>query len=417
MKVCKSFWKIFPEVQKGWKYSMDAYIIEETQRFNQKSTIYLDYQATTPLDKRVFEAMLPYMTENYGNPHSSEHSLGWAAEQAIEQAKSQIATYINSLEDEIIITSGATESNNLAIIGLGYAALEKSNRRTILVSAIEHKCVLGASFFLKRFGFKIEKIPVKNDGIIDIDHFKTMLSDDVFLVSVMSTNNEIGVNEPIIEIGRLCKTNGIIFHVDASQGAYTNMDVIENNIDLMSISAHKIYGPKGIGGLFLSQYSKIKPMPIIYGGGQQNGYRSGTLPVFLVVGFGEACSIMNTIKKEETKELVYQSERLYNGLQKACPHIKLNGNQIHRHPGNLNILLPVLESKQLITLLQPKIAFSTGSACTSSNIEPSHVLRAIGLTSEEADRSFRLSVGRFTNTNEVDIAISLICEILDDQIV
>ena len=394
---------------------MGTYNKDETFNSGQNLPIYLDYQATTPLDRQVFEAMLPYMTENYGNPHSSEHSLGWIAEKAIERAKSQIAAYINSLEDEIIITSGATESNNLAIIGLGYAALEKTNRRTILVSAIEHKCVLGASRFLKRFGFKIEKIPVQNDGIIDIEHFKSMLSDDVFLVSVMATNNEIGVNEPIIEIGKLCKTNESIFHVDASQGAYTNIDVIKNNIDLMSISAHKIYGPKGIGGLFLNQYSKIKPMPIIYGGGQQNGYRSGTIPVFLVVGFGEACSIMNMVREEEAKKLSYQSERLYNGIQKVCPLIKINGNQIQRHPGNLNITLPRLESKQLITLLQPKLAFSTGSACTSSNIEPSHVLRAIGLTSEEADKSFRLSVGRFTATSEVDVAISLICEILDAQ--
>jgi len=271
---------------------------------------------------------------------------------------------------------------------------------------------LGASRFLKRFGFKVEKIPVQNDGLIDIDIFKSMLSDDVLLVSVMATNNEIGVNEQIDEIGKLCKINETIFHVDASQGAYTSIDVIENHIDLMSISAHKIYGPKGIGSLFINQHSKIKPMPIIYGGGQQNGYRSGTLPVFLVVGFGEACSIMNNVRKEEAVKLSCFSSQLYNGLLEICPHIKLNGNQIKRHPGNLNITLPHIESKQLITLLQPKLAFSTGSACTSNNIEPSHVLRAIGLSSEETDRSFRLSVGRFTTTEEIDSAISLIGEIL-----
>jgi cysteine desulfurase len=228
----------------------------------------------------------------------------------------------------------------------------------------------------------------------------------------MATNNEIGVNEPIAEIGKLCKVNETIFHVDASQGAYTNIDVIKNHVDLMSISAHKIYGPKGIGALFINQQSIIKPMPIIYGGGQQNGYRSGTLPVFLVVGFGEACSMMNKVKKDEAVKLSYLSSQLYNGLLKVCPQIIFNGHQTNRHPGNLNITLPFLESKQLITLLQPKLAFSTGSACTSNNFEPSHGLRAIGLSSKETDRSFRLSVGRFTTTEEIDIAISLISEIL-----
>jgi cysteine desulfurase len=389
----------------------------EENRYNcQNSPIYLDYQATTPIDKQVFEVMLPYMTKDYGNPHSSEHSIGWVAEKAVEQAKSKIANFINALEDEIIITSGATESNNLAIIGIGYAALEKTKRRTILVSAIEHKCVLGASQFLKCFGFKINKIPVEKDGLINIDNLKSMLSDDVLLVSVMATNNEIGVNEPINEIGMLCKANEIIFHVDASQGAYTNIDVIENNIDLMSISAHKIYGPKGIGCLYINQHSLLKPLPIIYGGGQQNGYRSGTIPVFLAVGFGEACLIMNKVKEEEKAKLSLLSKSLFNKLHDVYPLIKLNGNQIYRHPGNLNITLPFFDSKQLITLLQPKLAFSTGSACTSNNIEPSHVLRAIGLSTEEADRSFRLSVGRFTTDNEIDTAISLITEVLNKNL-
>jgi cysteine desulfurase len=389
---------------------MDSYNKEETCHSSLQKTIYLDYQATTPLDKRVLRVMFPYMTEKYGNPHSSEHSVGWMAEKAVEQAKSQIASYINSLEDEIILTSGATESNNLAIIGLGYAALEKSNRRTILVSAIEHKCVLGASRFLERFGFKIEKIPVENDGLVNIARFKSVLSNDTLLVSIMATNNEIGVNEPISKIGEICRANGSFFHVDASQGAYTNIDVIENNIDLMSISAHKIYGPKGIGGLFINQYSKIKPVPIIYGGGQQNGYRSGTISSFLALGFGEACSIIRNEKEIETEKLFNLSDRLYMGLKNNYPSLQLNGDKKNRHPGNLNITLPGIDSKQLITSLQPKLAFSTGAACTSSNIEPSHVLRAIGLSSEEADSSFRLSVGRFTTADEIDIAIALIKE-------
>jgi cysteine desulfurase len=393
---------------------MNSKFMEENYQSCSKKPIYLDYQATTPLDKRVMVAMLPYMTEKYGNPHSSEHSFGWAAEEAVEQAKSQIAGYINALEDEIIFTSGATESNNLAIIGSGYAALEGSKRRTILVSAIEHKCVIGASRFLERFGFKVEKIPVENDGLIDIKKFRAMLSDDTLLVSVMAANNEIGVNEPISVLGEICKANGTIFHVDASQGAYTNLDVIENNVDLMSISAHKIYGPKGIGILFINQYSIIKPLPIIYGGGQQNGYRSGTIPTFLTVGFGKACSIMVKEKDEEIPKLLSLSKKLFEGLKEIYPQIRLNGSQENRHPGNLNITLPNINAKQLITSLQPHVAFSSGSACTSSNIEPSHVLRALGLSSEEADRSFRLSIGRFTTSSEIENAISLISEKISD---
>jgi len=396
------------------KTARNVYYMEESYKVNSHSSIYLDYQSSTPLDKEVFETMLPYLVKKYGNPHSSEHSIGWGAEKSVDTAKSQIALYINALEDEIILTSGATEANNLALIGLGYAALESSTRRSILVSAIEHKCVLGASNFLRRFGFNILHIPVGQDGLIKIDNFKTMLTDEILIVSVMVTNNEIGVNEPITEIGKLCKANGTIFHVDASQGAYTNLDVVENNIDLMSISAHKIYGPMGIGCLYINQYSHIKPVPLMYGGGQQYGFRSGTVPVPLVVGFGAACSIMQNIKEHESDKLLSLSNQLYNGLHRACNNLHLNGSSINRHPGNLNITLPHIESRQLITLLQPKLAFSSGSACTSNNIEPSHVLKAIGLSTEEADRSFRLSVGRYTTTDEINTAVSLISEVIEN---
>jgi cysteine desulfurase len=281
-------------------------------------------------------------------------------------------------------------------------------RRTILISSIEHKCVLGASRFLSRFGFEIKKIPVEKDGIINLDVLKSMLSDDVLLVSVMSTNNEIGVNEPILEIGKLCKELGILFHVDASQGAYSNIDVVENNIDFMSISAHKIYGPKGIGTLYIDLAALLKPVPIMNGGGQQNGYRSGTLPTFLVVGMGEACSLMQNERNGEAAKLKELSNMLFKGLKKSCPGIKLNGSLENRHPGNLNITLPNMDAKQLIFSLQPHIAFSTGSACTSGIIEPSHVLKSIGLTTEEADRSFRISVGRFTSKADIHKAIALI---------
>jgi cysteine desulfurase len=382
--------------------------MEDIKQFPLNNPVYLDYQASTPLDARVLESMMPYMTEKYGNPHSSEHSMGWIANEAVENAKSQVASYINALDDEIIFTSGSTESNNLAIVGIGYIALEKSSRRRILVSSIEHKCVLGASRFLTRFGFIVEKIPVEQDGLIDLTKFKSLLSDDVLLVSVMSTNNEIGVNEPIQKIGQICKEHGILFHIDASQGAYTNLDVLENNADLMSISAHKIYGPKGTGALFISQSATLKPFPLMNGGGQQNGYRSGTLPTFLVVGFGEACSIMQEVKENEAENLKVLRTKLYEGMKLLFPSIRLNGNLSERHPGNLNFTISGIDSKQFIFSLQPHIAFSTGSACTSGIIEPSHVLKAIGLSTEEADNSFRMSVGRFTSAVDIDKTISII---------
>lgn len=376
---------------------------------SQSSSIYLDYQASTPLDERILEKMLPYMTEQFGNPHSSEHSIGWQANSVVEIAKHQVADYINSLDDEIVFTSGATESNNLALIGIGYAAMDNNlSRKTILVSAIEHKCVLGAANFLTRFGFDVKKIPVGPAGIVNIEKFKELLTDDVLLVSVMTTNNEIGTNQPIKKIGRLCAERGTLFHTDASQGAYTNLDVIENNVDFMSLSAHKIYGPKGIGALFINQNAMLKPKPIIYGGGQQSGYRSGTLPTFLTVGFGTACEIMKNEKITETSSLQKLRQFFFNGLKEHCRNIKINGDMKYRHPGNLNLYVPSIESKQLIYSVQPKIAFSTGSACTSGIIEPSHVLKAIGLSTEEAEHSFRISVGRNTSIINIEEAIEII---------
>jgi len=375
-----------------------------------ESSIYLDYQATTPIDSRVRKAMIPYMTEKYGNPHSSEHSIGWTANEAVEKARRQVAAYIGSLENEVIFTSGSTEANNLAIIGLGLSALEKSKRRKILVSAIEHKCVLGASRFLSRFGFTVQKIPVKKDGLIDLDQFKSLLSSDILLVSLMSTNNEIGVNEPVSVVGAICKEYGILFHIDASQGAYTNLDVLDNNADFMSISAHKIYGPKGIGALFISQSASLKPTPLLNGGGQENGYRSGTVPTFLTVGIGEACSIIQATKGIEAEKLKDLRQKLHKAMVLQFPKIRLNGDTQERHPANLNYTLPGIDAKRFILSVQPHIAFSTGSACTSGIIEPSHVLRAIGLSTEETESSFRMSVGRFTTEEEITRAIRLIAQ-------
>lgn len=368
--------------------------------------IYLDYQATAPLDSRVLEVMLPYMTNIYGNPHSSEHSFGWEANKVIEKAKTQIASFINALDDEIIFTSGATEANNLAIIGTAYAAQQSSKKRTILVSSIEHKCVLGAARFTERLGFNVKKIPVQRDGLVNLDALNKMLDDDTLLVSVMATNNEIGVNEPLTVIGNMCKNNDVIFHVDAAQGAFANIDVIDTQADLMSLSGHKVYGPKGVGALYINQQANIKPQPIIYGGGQQDGFRSGTLCPFLIAGIGAAFDIM---QKEKDMEAIHDRKlrtTLLNELKDIFPSLILNGSLENRHPGNLNITLPNIDARQLIFNLQPAIAFSTGSACTSGITEPSHVLRAIGLTTAEAEASFRMTVGRFTTEDDISFVLS-----------
>ena len=378
-----------------------------------ETRIYLDYQATTPLDKRVMDSMLPYMKSNFGNPHSAEHSYGWESEKGLVHAARQITEYIGAMDDEIIFTSGATESNNLAIIGIAYAARKKRiKKKTILVSAIEHKCVLGASRFLEGIGFCVKKIPVNEKGLIDLDVFSELATDDVLLASVMTTNNEIGTNQPIAEIGNICKKREILFHTDAAQGGYTNLDVIENNVDLMSLSAHKIYGPKGIGALFISKDSILKPTPLIYGGGQQFGYRSGTVPTFLAVGFGEASEIMMNEKEAEMQRLKILRDELFTTLASTSPQIKINGDMRNRHPGNLNLFIPNIESKRLIYSVQPKLAFSTGSACTSGIIEPSHVLKAIGLTTDESEHSFRITIGRYTTLEEIKEASNVILNAL-----
>lgn len=380
-------------------------IFENSQYYQDVKEIYLDYQASTPLDKRVLSAMLPFMTSEFGNPHSSEHAIGWQANDAVENAREQVADYIGALSEEIIFTSGATESNNTVIIGLGYAAMTKNiSRKTILISAIEHKCVLGAARFLSRFGFNIQHIPVKSDGVIDLEQFRSMLTDDVLLVSVMTTNNEVGTVQPIAEIGQLCHANGTLFHTDAAQGCYENLDVFDNNVDFMSLSAHKIYGPKGIGALYISNNAYLKPEPILYGGGQQLGFRSGTVPAFLTVGFGEAARIMADEKEAERNELLRLREMLLSEIQKRIPGVVVNGSLDNRHPGNLNVLIPSIESKQLIYSIQPHVAFSTGSACTSGVIEPSHVLIAMGLSTADAEHSFRITVGRFTDENDIVMA-------------
>jgi cysteine desulfurase len=285
---------------------------------------------------------------------------------------------------------------------------KKIDRKTILVSSIEHKCVLGAARFLTRFGFNIVHIPVGADGLVNLQQLESMLTDDVLLVSVMTANNEVGTVQPIKEIGQLCAEQGILFHTDAAQGCYENLDVIDNNIDFMSISAHKIYGPKGIGALFISNNAYLKPEPLFYGGGQQSGFRSGTIPAFLAVGFGKAAEIMKEEKDSETKTLKFLRQLLLEEIRNRIPDATINGTLEKRHPGNLNLTIPSIESKQLIYSIQPSVAFSTGSACTSGVIEPSHVLKAMGLSTAEAEHSFRITVGRFTDEEDIHKAVEVI---------
>lgn len=373
------------------------------------SRIFFDYQSTTPMDERVVAAMSPYFATKFGNEHSNEHAYGWEANQAVNKAKHQIAGFIDCLEDELVFTSGATESNNLAIVGTAYAAKLKSKKRTILISSIEHKCVLGAARFTEQLGFTILKIPVTSSGLVCVEALEELLSNnDVLLTSVMACNNEIGVCQDLEAIGNLCRRYGSLFHVDAAQAAYMKLNVSDINVDLLSLSAHKAYGPKGIGAIYINQFSQLKPQPIIWGGGQQDGYRSGTVPVPLVVGMGEAISILNDCCDDEKLKICKLRETLIDGLYSIIPNLKINGTLKYRHPGNLNLLLPNTDARSFILSLQPSLAISTGAACSSGIIEPSHVLRAIGLTKEECDCSFRLSLGRFSTINEVNRALEII---------
>ena len=369
--------------------------------------VYLDYQATTPADLRVVEAMQPYWSGVYGNPHSADHAFGWQADAAVEAARAEIAGLIGADPDEIVFTSGATEANNLAILGIARAA--SPSRRRIIVSAIEHKCVLAAARAAVEEGFEVTTLPVAPDGIVDIDALTAALDDRVALVSVMTVNNEIGTIQPIEKVGELCRSLGIIFHTDAAQAlSFLEIDVDKFNVDLMSLSAHKVYGPKGIGALYVRRDSRIRPKPIIHGGGQEYGLRSGTLPTPLCVGFGEACRIISMEGRSMNAPLAGMRDYFLKQVLETVPDLKINGSMSARHPGNLNVQFPGLEAQIILNGLQPHVAASTGSACTSGQPEPSHVLRAIGLSNSEAESSIRFSLGRFTTPDEINRAVSLI---------
>lgn len=370
--------------------------------------IYLDHGASTPVDDRVLKEMLPWFSESYANPHSLEHAQGWEANDAVERARTQIARLIGADSDEVVFTSGATEANNIALLGIARAL--KAQRNKILISSIEHAAVLEPATALQREGFEVEYVPVCRDGRVDVAALREQVSDRVGLVSIISVNNEIGTIQDIKSIADACHEVGALFHTDSAQALTAiNIHVAALDIDFMSISAHKIYGPKGVGALFM-RAGLPRPEPILFGGGQERGLRPGTLPVALCVGFGMACSLLAQDASSERDRIVRLRDKLHQALRVRIPELSLNGSPIHRHPGNLNINFRNIEGRTLVQKLQPTIACSTGSACHSGTEAPSHVLRALGLTIEEARSSVRFGLGRFSTEAEVALAADRISD-------
>ena len=374
-----------------------------TQVRRNDQPIYLDYQATTPMDPRVLEAMMPYFTYKFGNPHSRSHSYGWEAEEGVEKARAQVAKLIGADEKEVIFTSGATESNNLAIRGV--AEFYKDRKNHIVTTVTEHKCVLDTCRHLEQQGFEVTYLPVQKNGLVDLEQLRAAITDKTVVVSVMAVNNEIGVIQPLAEIGKICREKKCFFHTDAAQAAgKIPLDVEAMNIDLMSISGHKIYGPKGIGALYVRRKPRVRLVPLIVGGGQERGFRSGTLPTPLCVGLGEAAEIAMKEMDAESKRLKKLQDRMLKGLRDKLPEIYVNGDLEHRIPGNLNISFAYVEGESLMMGIKG-LSVSSGSACTSASLEPSYVLRALGVEEEMAHTSLRIGLGRFTTEQEVDQAV------------
>lgn len=375
-----------------------------------RNTIYLDLQATTPVDPRVLAEMKPYFSDTFGNPHSSDHIVGWEASRAIETASIKVGSLIGADPDEIIFTSGATEANNLGLLGLARGEFGKKKKR-ILVSTIEHKCVLAISEVLStQFGFEVEYVPVDSEGFVDITKLEELIDEDVLFVSIMAVNNEIGTIQDIPAISRIVRNSGAIFHCDAAQAPLA-VDLHEyiNFVDLISLSGHKMYGPQGIGALFIRRDIQGLVEPIIYGGGQQGALRSGTLPLPLCVGMGSVANLITLPEEKKLKEIQARRNKFVQNLLQLSWEIKLNGPKGNRrHPGNINICFKGFNANEILNSLQPNLAASTGSACTSGFFEPSHVLSAIGLSREDAESSIRFSLGHFTTEKDLIDAVRLI---------
>lgn len=373
-----------------------------------KNQIYMDYQSTTPCDPRVVEKMMPYFETFFGNPHSRNHPHGWAAEEGIDLARSQVASLIQADEREIVFTSGATEANNLALKGVAHFYKDKGSH--IVTCVTEHKCVLDACRHLEREGFQVTYLPVQTNGLVDLDLLKSSLTPQTILVSIMAVNNEIGVIQPLAEIGKICRDRGIFFHTDAAQAlGKMPLDVNAMNIDLMSLSSHKIYGPKGVGALYVRRKPRVRLVPLINGGGQERGLRSGTLPTPLCVGFGEACYLAGLLMKEESLRIKTLTQRLLEGITSQLSHVYLNGDSVQRIPGNLNLSFAYVEGEGMMMGIKD-LSVSSGSACTSASLEPSYVLRALGVEEELAHTSIRFGIGRYTTEDEIDQAIEQVVD-------
>jgi len=370
-----------------------------------KFPIYLDYSATTPVDPRVAQKMIPYLTEQFGNPASRSHAFGWDAEKAVEEARGHVAALLNCDPKEIIWTSGATEGDNLAIKGA--ANFYKSKGKHIITVKTEHKAVLDTVRELERQGFEATYLDPEPNGIVDLEKLKAAIRPDTILVSVMMVNNEIGVIQPIAEIGELCRSKGIIFHCDAVQAAgKIEIDLQKLKVDLMTVTAHKVYGPKGIGAQYVRRKPRVRIEPQIHGGGHERGFRSGTLATHQIVGMGEAFRIAKLEMAAEGERIRALRDKLLNGFR-DMEEVYVNGDMQRRIPGNLNISFNFVEGESLIMAIKD-IAVSSGSACTSASLEPSYVLRALGRSDELAHSSIRFTIGRFTTEEEIDYAVKLL---------
>lgn len=369
--------------------------------------VYLDLQATTPIDPRVLDAMMPSYVEQWGNPHSRTHEFGWEAESVVEKAREQVAALIGADPKEIVFTSGATESNNLAIKGVAKFYGKDKKKNHVITTQTEHKCVLDSCRYLEQEGYRVTYLPVATNGLIDLKELEAAMTPDTSLVSIMGVNNEIGVMQPLKEIGAMCRARKVFFHTDAAQMlGKVPVSVDDLNIDLMSISGHKIYGPKGIGALYVRRRPRVRLEPLISGGGQERGLRSGTLPHPLIAGLGVACEIAQKDMTADRKWVDHLSNRLKDGIMSQIPEVILNGDADKRYPGCLNLSFAYVEGESLLMALK-NVAVSSGSACTSASLEPSYVLRAIGVSEDLAHTSIRFGIGRFTTEAEVDFAIDL----------
>ncbi|KAL7553039.1 hypothetical protein ACHAWF_016282 [Thalassiosira exigua] len=385
--------------------------------FREGRASYLDQSATTPVDPRVLDKMMPYMIGSYGNPHSRTHAYGWESETVVETARSQVASLLKASPKEIIFTSGATESNNLSVkgaarfYGKARGAKGKPAKRHVITTQTEHKCVLDSCRSLEQDGFDVTYLPVQEStGMVDLEELENAMREDTLLVSVMAVNNEIGTRQPIEEIGRACRKRKVLFHTDAAQMlGKLPIDVNEMNIDLMSLSSHKVYGPKGIGALYVRRRPRVRLEPLFSGGGQERGLRSGTLPHALCAGFGAACELAEREMDIDDAWVRRLSDKLCRGIEERIPMVTRNGHPEARYPGCVNYSFAYVEGESLLMALK-NVAVSSGSACTSASLEPSYVLRALGVDDELAHGSLRFGVGRFTAEEEVDFLLDLLEE-------